>query len=179
MAKDKQIPSATPSAIAEGTGVMTPEALERLRQIGLKLDRAGVFWHDGAKVEHPRLHLALLRWLDVADGRDVVRLDEHRFAYVEVEDAHLRALSARWDGDRCKITWDDDCERELEYGTITQAPDHALYVKVGKLRGRIASPAYQTIVEHVKEQSATSDGPGGFSLEAKGSSWPIQPQPPD
>lgn len=176
MAKDKQVPSATPSAIAEGTGVLTPEALEKLRQIGLRLDRSGVFWHGGAKVEHPRLHLALLRWLDVVEGRDVVRLDENRFAYVDVEDAHLRALSARWDGDRCKVTWDDDCERELEYGSITQAPDNALYVKVGKLRGRIGSPAYQTIVEHVTEQRLAPDGADGFALEAKGSIWPIHPQ---
>jgi hypothetical protein len=170
MAKEQQIPSATPSAIVAGTGVLTPEALEKLRQIGLKLDRAGVFWHGGAQVEHPRLHLALLRWLDVIDGRNVVRLDEQRFAYVDVEDAHLRALSARWDGDRCKVMWDDDGERELCYKDLAQAPDHALYVPVGKLIGRIGSPAYQTIVEHVKEQSSS---PTGFALEARGEQWPI------
>jgi hypothetical protein len=170
MAQEQQLPSATPSAIVAGTGVLAPEALEGFRQIGLTLDRAGVFWHQGMPVEHPRLHLALLRWLDVIDGRNVVRLDEERFAYVDVEDAHLRALSARWDGDRCQVIWDDDCERELCYEELAQGPDNALYVPVGKLLGRIGSPAYQTIVEQVKELSSS---PTGFALEAKGEQWPI------
>jgi hypothetical protein len=174
MAKEQQVPNATPSAIVAGTGVMTPEALEKLRQIGLRLDRAGVFWHGDAKVEHPRLHLALLRWLDVVDGKDVVRLDEQRFAYVDVEDAHLRATSAHWEGDRCKVTWDDDCERELCYQELAQAPDNALYVKVGKLTGRIGSPAYHSIVDHAQEDGSS---PTGFALAAKGQSWPIQKRP--
>ena len=49
----------------------TPEQLEKMRAIGLRLDRAGTFWHEGATVSHPRLRQALLRWLDVRpeDGR--------------------------------------------------------------------------------------------------------------
>lgn len=141
-----------------------------MRQIGLKLDRAGKLWHQGAEVTHPRLRLALLRWLDVAQGRDVVRLDEKRYAYVDVEDAHLRARSARWDGDRCMILWDDERERELEYGALAQAADHAIYTRVGALRGRIASPAYQVLTERVEEDPAA---PAGFSLAAAGRRWPI------
>ncbi|MEZ4361165.1 MAG: hypothetical protein R3B48_13350 [Kofleriaceae bacterium] len=150
--------------------VMSAEELERLRQIGLSLDRAGQFWHGGGRVEHPRLRLALLRWLDVVDGRSVVRLDERRYAYVDVEDAHLRARSARWEGPRCWVLWDDEQERELAYGTLTQASDHALYVAVGALLGRIASPAYQVIAERVEEDAAAASG---FGLRAAGARWPI------
>ena len=140
-----------------------------MRAIGLRLDRTGTFWQEGAPVTHARLRQALLRWLDVRaeDGRDIVRLDDKRYAYVEVEDAHLRARSARWNGTRCTILWDDDRELELEYATLSQADDNALYARIGVLRGRIASPAYQTIAERIHERD------GGFVLDAAGRSWQI------
>lgn len=151
--------------------VLTPELLEKMRTIGLRLDRAGTFWHDGAPITHARLHHALLHWLDVRDdGRDIIRLDDKRYAYVEIEDAHLRARSARWDGDRVFILWDDDEERELDYASLAQAADHALYVAVrGRLRGRIAGPAYHAIAERVVEEG------DGFALPAVGRRWPIRP----
>ncbi len=147
----------------------TPEQIERMRAIGLRLDKAGTFWHEGATVSHPRLRQALLRWLDVRDdGKDIVRLDDKRYAYVDIEDAHLRAKSARWDGDRVRVLWDDDEEEELDYASLRQAPDHALYVRArGKLRGRIAGPAYHAIAERIVES------PRGFVLEAAGQQWPI------
>jgi hypothetical protein len=102
------------------------------------------------------------------DGRDIVRLDERRYAYVEVEDAHLRARSARWHGDRCFVLWDDDREEELDYASLRQTLDHALYTRArGRLRGRIAGPAYHAVAERVVE-----DG-GGFVLDAAGARWPI------
>jgi hypothetical protein len=154
---------------------LTEEAIEELRMIGLVLDRSGTFWHQGTQVTHPRLRQALLRWLDVRDdGRDIVRLDDRRYAYVEVEDAHLRARSARWDGDRCIMLWDDDRETELAYGTLRQAADHALYVQVhDRLRGRIAGPAYHAIAERIVET------PDGFALDAAGRSWPIATAAPN
>jgi hypothetical protein len=149
---------------------LTPELIEKMRAIGLRLDRAGTFWHEGTAVSHPRLRQALLRWLDVRDdGRNIVRLDDKRYAYVEIEDAHLRAQSAHRDTDRCIVLWDDDQESELDYGSLRQAKDHAFYATVrGKLTGRIAGPAYHQIAEHVVE---TSDG---FVLEAAGKRWPIR-----
>ena len=147
---------------------LTPELLEKMRTIGLKLDRSGTFWHEGTQVTHPRLRQAMLRWLDVRDdGRDIVRLDDKRYGYVEVEDAHLRARAARWDGDRCLVLWDDEQEEELDYASLRQAPDHAFYATAhGKLRGRIAGPAHHAITERIVED-------GGFALEAAGKRWPI------
>lgn len=149
--------------------MFTPEQIEQMRAIGLRLDRSGTFWHQGTAVTHPRLRQALLRWLDVRDdGRDIVRLDDKRYAYVDVEDAHLRALSARWDGDRCTITWDDDQHEELAYDSLRQAEDHALYARArGRLRGRIAGPAYHAIAARIVEAD------GAFALEAAGRRWPI------
>ena len=149
---------------------LTPELIEKMRAIGLRLDRAGTFWHEGTAVTHPRLRQALLSWLDVRDdGRNIVRLDDKRYAYVEIEDAHLRAKSAHWDGDRCIVLWDDDQEEELDYSSLCQAEDHAFYAKVrGKLEGRIGGPAYYQIVDHVVEEA------GGFVLAATGKRWPIK-----
>jgi hypothetical protein len=150
-----------------------PEAtIERMRAIGLRLDRSGTFWHEGTAVTHARLRQALLRWLDVLDdGRDIVRLDARRYAYVDVEDAHLRARSARWTGDRCFVLWDDDRETELDYGSLRQAADHALYVRAcGRLRGRIAGPAYHAVAERIIEAPEARDG---FALAAAGRRWPI------
>jgi hypothetical protein len=148
---------------------LTPEMIEKMRAIGLRLDREGTFWQEGAAVTHARLRQALLRWLDVRDdGRDIIKLDAKRYAYVEVEDAHLRARSARWDGDRCFVLWDDDQDSELDYASLRQAADHALYAAVrGRLRGRIAGPAYHAVAEHIVET------PAGFELEAAGRRWPI------
>jgi hypothetical protein len=149
--------------------VLTAEQIEKMRAIGLRLDRGGTFWHDGAPVTHARLREALLRWLDVRDdGRDIIRLDDKRYAYVEVEDAHLRATSARWDGDRCVVHWDDDTEGELAYAELRQAADHALYtIARGRLRGRIAGPAYHAVAERIVEHG------DGFALDAAGRRWPI------
>ena len=142
--------------------------IEKMRAIGLRLDRTGTLWHEDSPVTHQRLRQALLRWLDVRDdGRDIVRLDDKRYAYVDVEDAHLRAKSAHWDGDRCFVLWDDDQETELDYGALRQAPDHALYTRVRKLRGRIGGPAYHAVAERIVDDN------GAFVLEAAGRRWPI------
>ncbi len=149
---------------------LTPELIEKMRAVGLRLARDGTLWHQGTEVSHPRLRQALLRWLDVReDGRDIIRLDEKRYAYVDVDDAHLRALSARWNGDRCFVLWDDDQEEELDYAGLRQADDNAFYTRVrGKLRGRIAGAAHHAVVERIVE----TDG-GAFALDAAGQRWPI------
>ena len=147
---------------------LSPEQIDQMRAIGLRLDRAGTFWQDGSPVTHVRLRQALLRWLDVRDdGRDIVRLDDKRYAYVEIEDAHLRARSAHWEGERCLVLWDDDQEAELDYASLRQAPDHALYTSVRHLRGRIAGPAYHAIAERIVEAGS------GYVLVAAGARWPI------
>jgi len=160
----------TPSVTSALPPGVTPEMLEKMRTIGLRLDKSGALWHEGTQVTHPRLRQALLRWLDVRDdGRDIIRLDEKRYAYVDVEDAHLRALSARWDGDRCIILWDDDQDEELDYASLRQATDHAFYAKArgGRLRGRIAGAAHHAVAERIVESGA------GFALAATGTQWPI------
>ena len=121
----------------------TPEQIEAFRSIGLSLDRDGKLWHQGSEVTHPRLRQAVLRWLDVRDddGRDIVRLDETRYAYIDVAEDHLRVISAHWDGDRLMLALDDGTEEELEYGSLRVGADEGLRCRVrgGKLRARFST----------------------------------------
>lgn len=147
-----------------------PELIEKFRAIGLRIDRAGKVWHQGEEVSHPRLRQAILRWLDVRDdGRDIVRLDDTRYAYVDVDDAHLRATSARWDGDRVVLHLDDDSEEELDYASLSLGEGDALYSRVrgGRLRARLTTAAHQALAPRIVEDSA------GFALDAAGKRWPI------
>jgi hypothetical protein len=138
--------------------------LSAMRDIGLVLDHHGQFYHRGVLVTHPRLHHALLTWLDIDDtGRDVIR-----FAYVQIDDTHLRARSAHWRDDRCFVLWDDESEDELDYSSLQLRSDNALEVRVrGNLRGRIGSPAYYQIADHIVEVG------DWFAFEAAGRRWAI------
>ena len=115
---------------------------------------------------HPGFRRALLRWLDrLPDGRAILRLDEKRYAYVEVEDADLLALSARWAGERAVLVLNDESEEELDPATIELGAGGALYCRVrgGALTARITTPAYYVLAERVAETA-----PGVFALRAGG-----------
>lgn len=145
--------------------------IEKFRQTGIRLDREGRLWHEGGEIVHPGLRRALLSWLDLRpeDGRPILRLDERRYAYIEVEDAHLLATSARWQGDRAFVTLNDGSEEELAYDTLEIGPGDALYCQVRgrRLRARITTPAYYALAERIEE---TADG---FALRAAGAEFPI------
>ncbi len=155
------------------SGPLTPEMIERFRQVGLRLDRSGRLWQYDREITHPRLRRAILRWLDRRDedGRPIVRLDEQRYAYIEVEDAELLALSARWDSDRAFLMLSDGSEEELAYASLRVGPGDALYcdARDGRLTARLTTPAYYSVAERIE---ARDDG--GFELVAAGSRYPIR-----
>ncbi len=149
---------------------LTPELLEKFRQTGIRLDRQGRFWHEGAEVSHEGLRRALLRWIDrLDDGRPILRLDEQRYAYLEVEDTPLLVISARWKGDRVSLLLNDGEEEELAYDSLSTGEDDALYCRVrnGRLEARITTPAYYVLAERIEEAA------GGFALRAAGSAFVI------
>lgn len=132
---------------------LSEEQIEKLRQTGIRIDREGRIWHDGTTIEHRGLRRALLRWLDVLpDGRPILRLDSHRYAYVDVEDAFLLVTSARWNGDRLSIRLNDESEEELAYDTLEIGANDALYCRArgGRLPARVLTPAYYAIAEGIE-----------------------------
>ncbi|MEZ4401175.1 MAG: hypothetical protein R3B06_14210 [Kofleriaceae bacterium] len=149
---------------------LPPEVLERLRTVGLRIDGAGRLWHQAAPVTHAGLRRALLRWLDVLpDGRPIVRLDELRYAYVEVDDTPLRVTAVRWDGDAPVAHVDDDTDEPLALATLAADPDGRLRCRVrgGRLAARLTSAAQQVLLERAAERD------GRLGVDAAGQFWPL------
>lgn len=153
---------------------LSPEMIERLRQTGIRLDREGRLWHEGREIEHAGLRRALLRWLDRnEDGRTILRLDERRYAYIDVEDADLLVLSARWGGDRAWLRLNDGSDEELDYDSLAIGAGDALYCRVrgGRLTARVTTPAYYVLAERIRPADA---GDCSFVLDARGAVFPIR-----
>lgn len=171
----EEMPEAMPEALPE-------EMIESFRRTGISLDREGRLWHEGAEIAHPGLRRALLRWLDRReDGRAILRLDQRRYAYIDVEDADLLALSARWDGDRAWLRLTDDTEEELAYATLESGAGNALYCRVrgGRLTARITTPAYYVLAERIRPEDMLEDrdadaDESSFVLDARGLVFPIR-----
>jgi uncharacterized protein len=154
---------------------LSPEEIDRFRQLGLRLDREGRWWHEGQPVQHRGLALALSRWLDrLPDGRFIVRLDAERFAYVEVEDAPFVVttvlLDRGADGVHVTAQLNDDSAEELDYDTLRVGADNALYCEVKQRRfsARFSRAAYYLLGELIEEAD------GSFSLRAAGGLWPLR-----
>ena len=145
-------------------------ALEKFRQSGISLDREGRFWHEGEEVTHAGLKRAFHRWIDrLADGRYVLRLDEKRYVYLDVEDAPVVVRSLHWQGDRVFATLPDGSEEELDYGSLRLSQLGAAYTRVrgGRLEARLAPSAWNVLMR------AVSDDGAGPCLEAARQRWPI------
>jgi hypothetical protein len=127
--------------------------IEKLRQSGIRVDREGHFVHEGAPVTHAGLERALYRWLDrlpPPDGRYVLRLDERRFAYLDVDDTPLVARAARLDGDGAVwLALSDGAEERLDPATLTVDGAGVLraWVRGGRLEARLASSAVAALAD--------------------------------
>jgi uncharacterized protein len=127
--------------------------IERLRQSGIRLDGEGRFWHEGAEVTHHGLRAALWRWLDRnPDGRWVLRLDDKRFVYVDVDDVPYVVRSARWEGERAIVRLSDDSEEELAYDTLhLRGEQPYCSVKKGRFEARVSTLAWNTLAERIDD----------------------------
>jgi hypothetical protein len=137
-----------------------PELIERLRRSGIRIDREGQFIHEGEPVRHQGLREALFRWLDrLDDGRYVLRLDERRFAYIDVDDTPLvvRALRLAPDG-AVSLQLSDGAEEPLDPTTLTVDAEGVLrcWVRGGRIEARLATSAAAVLAERITE---TSRGP--------------------
>lgn len=153
-----------------------PELIERLRRSGIRIDREGQFIHEGEPVRHEGLRQALFRWLDRLDrgdgdedGRYVLRLDERRFAYIDVDDTPLvvRALRLEPDG-AVALQLSDGAEERLDPTTLTIDAEGVLrcWVRGGRIEARLATSAAAVLSDRITE---TSQGPALL--------WPGRPQP--
>jgi hypothetical protein len=127
--------------------------VERLRRSGIRVDREGRFIHEGAEVTHEGLRRALFRWLDrlpPPDGRYVLRLDERRFAYLDVDDTPLVARAARVDPTGAVwLALSDGAEEPLDPSTLTVDAAGTLRagVRGGRLEARLSSSALAAMAD--------------------------------
>src|SRR3954467_8272178 len=120
-----------------------PELIEKLRRSGIR-DREGELIHEGAPVLHLGLRSALFRWLDrLPDGRYILRLDERRFAYLDVDDTPLVVRALRVDAGTVSLQLSDGAEEVLDPTTLTVDGQGILrcWVRGGRLEARLATSA--------------------------------------
>jgi hypothetical protein len=136
--------------------------IERLRRSGIRVDREGRFIHEGAEVTHEGLRQALFRWLDrlppPSEDRYVLRLDERRFAYLDVDDTPLVARAARIDpAGTIWLALSDGAEEALDPRTLTVDAAGILraWVRSGRLEARLATSAVAALDSLLTE---TPDG---------------------
>ena len=119
---------------------------------------------------------ALYRWLDrlpPPDGRYVLRLDDQRFAYLDVDDTPLVARAARIDAaGRPFLALSDGSEEPLAPETLTIDAAGVLYawVRGGKLEARLASSAAAALADLLSESG------GRPSLRFAGRSYVLRPR---
>lgn len=151
--------------------------IAKLRQSGIRVDREGRFIHEGGEVTHEGLKRALFRWLDrlpPPEGRYVLRLDERRFAYLDVDDTPLVARAARVDADgTIWLALSDGAEERLDPDTLTADAAGTLraWVRGGRLEARLASSAVAALSDLLAETSE-----GEPALRVGGVLRPIRPQ---
>ena len=155
----------------------SPELIEKLRRSGIRVDREGDFIHEGEPVRHEGLRRALFRWLDrLDDGRYVLRLDERRFAYLDVEDTPLVVRALRVDGDTVSLQLSDGAEEPFDPRTLTVDEQGILrcWVRGGRLEARLATSAAAALAERITETAlgpalALGAGPPRLLVRRSGS----------
>jgi uncharacterized protein len=127
--------------------------IERLRRSGIRVDREGRFIHEGGEVTHEGFKRALFRWLDrlpPPDGRYILRLDDRRFAYLDVDDTPLVARAARIDeAGTIWLALSDGTDEQLDPHTLTVDSQGTLraFVRGGRLEARLASSAIAALLD--------------------------------
>ncbi len=141
---------------------LTDAEIEKLRRSGIRLDAHGVFWHEGAPVTHPGLAAAFFRWLDRnPDGRYVLRLDDQRFVYLDVDDAPLLVRSLRWEDGQPIGVFSDKTEGAIDLATLRLRDGRAYVTAHKQLPAMIGSDAWATLADRLEERD------GAFYLDGR------------
>jgi len=131
--------------------------IEKLRRSGIRVDREGRFIHEGGEVTHEGFKRALYRWLDrlpPPDNRYILRLDDKRYAYLDVDDTPLVARAARVDPDGAVwLALSDGSDERLDPGTLTADAEGIVRAKVrgGRLEARLSTSALAAIADLVSD----------------------------
>jgi hypothetical protein len=103
----------------------------RSRESTIRLDKSGVFTHDGEVVEHAGLESAMHGWIrrHPDDGRYILS-NGYDWTYLTVEDAPFTVKSLREEGGRLLLFLSDGSTEAWDPATTRVGDDGALYAKV-------------------------------------------------
>ncbi len=144
---------------------MTPDAAPPFRftrESRIRIDADGHVWHEGERVEHPRLERALLSWVDFDDeARRYVLRNSLDWCWIAVELAPLVVRAVRFTDDRVEVSLSDDAREFLRLDTVRVAPDGEVwaYVRGGALLARFDRSAAFTLLDRAAESPD-----GGYAL---------------
>lgn len=133
------------------------------RESGLRLDRNGVWHHEGVAVTHERLARALSRWLDRHPDSDrfVLRPTPEFWAWVDVEDAPFQAtLTGVTPDGGLGLLLSDGSEEIFRGPSIAVGADDAWYVRVrdSRFEARLGRGAMVHLADYLVEDAPAGDG---------------------
>ena len=83
----------------------------------------------------------------------MLRLDDKRFVYLDVDDAPYVVRSARWDGERAIVRLSDDSEDHARPFDAARAQRPALRHRQGRASKRASRPPpWNTLAERIEER---------------------------
>jgi uncharacterized protein len=137
----------------------------RSRESTLRLDAAGRFWHEGARVEHAGLAAALHSWIarHPDDGRYILT-NGYDWTYFTVDDAPYFVRSVRIEPTRVVLVLSDGAEEAWDPESTRIGADAGLYARVkttapgGPFDAKF-TPHAQSSLEPVLVDSSEADCP--------------------
>jgi hypothetical protein len=124
------------------------------RESTIVLDRAGRFWHDGERVEHPALEEALRTWIarHPDDGRPILT-NGWDWCYFRAEDAPCFVDALRVEpGGSVTLRLFDGSEETLDPATLALGTDGVVYARAkGGLEARFSRHAQTQLAPLLQE----------------------------
>jgi hypothetical protein len=97
------------------------------RETTIRRTADGKWFHDGDPIDNDKLARAFDRWIERAeDGRWCLKNDIN-WAYFQLEGAPYFVRSVKLDGERATLLLSNDREVELDFRSLREGPDDALY----------------------------------------------------
>jgi hypothetical protein len=129
------------------------------RESSIRIDRAGRFWHDGQRVEHPGLARAMASWVSrhPTDGRWVLE-NGYDWCYLTVDDVPLLVRGVRAEGDALFGVLSDGAEERLDPTSFVVDDEGTLRCSVkpgargGPYPAKLARLAQLSLADRLREQ---------------------------
>ncbi len=124
---------------------------------GLRLDAEGRLWHDGERVENPRVALAFRQGIERdPTGRYLIRFGWD-WCVLEVEDAPYQALGVRPEGTQLILALDDGREVGVGGDALRSSAAGVLYARFagrgGEVEARLSRAAQGQLAPLLDERN--------------------------